>query len=225
MLRMPAPHFSWRPRRALGKAIDNICRRGSPASYRFQAMYCINRFKPIYYRHRSRPISCNAHHSRTVDYPIRLADQLRAHLRALRKQRGLTQAQLGQKLGIGQVRVAEIEAKPGLVSVDQLIKLLSALGATLVLRDLIGSAVAPSPHSDHGVRLSRTPDAPSAPRLKPVPVPGGKRKTVSWPVTAATPRKKSTDARPSTAKKSTSVAGKARGKASSVQILAKKGSW
>ena len=56
-------------------------------------------------------------------------------VRALRKQRGLTQAQLGQRLGIGQVRVAEIEARPGLVSTDQLIKLLSALGATLVLRD------------------------------------------------------------------------------------------
>ena len=66
---------------------------------------------------------------------MRLADQLRAHLRALRKQRGLTQAQLGQRLGIGQVRVAEIEARPGLVSTDQLIQLLAALGATLVLRD------------------------------------------------------------------------------------------
>ena len=79
-----------------------------------------------------------------MDYPIRLADQLRAHLRSLRKQRGLTQAQLGQRLGIGQVRVAEIEAKPGLVSVDQLIKLLSALGTALVLRDLDGSPVSPA---------------------------------------------------------------------------------
>jgi len=70
-----------------------------------------------------------------VDHPLRLAEQLRAHLRALRKQRGLTQAQLGQRLGIGQVRVAEIEAQPGLVSTDQLIRLLAALGATLVLRD------------------------------------------------------------------------------------------
>ena len=79
-----------------------------------------------------------------MDYPIRLADQLRAHLRSLRKQRGLTQAQLGQRLGIGQVRVAEIEARPGLVSVDQIIKLLSALGTALVLRDLDGSPVSPA---------------------------------------------------------------------------------
>ena len=84
-----------------------------------------------------------------MNYPIRLADQLRAHLRSLRKQRGLTQAQLGQHLGIGQVRIAEIEARPGLVRVDQLVKLLSALGAGLVVRDLedspISSAAEPAP--------------------------------------------------------------------------------
>jgi HTH-type transcriptional regulator / antitoxin HipB len=75
-----------------------------------------------------------------MDYPIRLADQLKAHLRSLRKQRGLTQAELGKRLGIGQVRIAEIEAKPGLVSVDQLVKLLSVLGAGLVVRELEGGS-------------------------------------------------------------------------------------
>lgn len=78
-----------------------------------------------------------------MDYPIRLADQLKAHLRSLRKQRGLTQAQLGQRLGIGQVRIAEIEARPGLVSVNQLVKLMSALGAGLVVRDLEDGSTSP----------------------------------------------------------------------------------
>jgi HTH-type transcriptional regulator/antitoxin HipB len=78
-----------------------------------------------------------------MDYPIRLADQLRAHLRSLRKQRGLTQAELGKRLGIGQVRIAEIEARPGLVGVDQLVKLLSALGAGLVVRDHEGGSAFP----------------------------------------------------------------------------------
>ena len=77
-----------------------------------------------------------------MDYPLRIADQLRAHLRSLRKQRGLTQAQLGERIGVGQVRVAEIEARPGLVRVEQLIDLLSALGATLVLRDAGPSSAA-----------------------------------------------------------------------------------
>ena len=82
-----------------------------------------------------------------MDYSLRLADQLQAHLRALRKQRGLTQAQLGQRLGIGQARVAEIEARPGSISVDQLVKLLSALGATLVLRDSAPAASEPQPQT------------------------------------------------------------------------------
>ena len=73
--------------------------------------------------------------SPAMDYPIRFPGQLREHLRALRKQRGLTQMQLGCKLGVGQARIAEIEANPGLVSVDQLMRLLSTLDASLVLRD------------------------------------------------------------------------------------------
>lgn len=90
-----------------------------------------------------------------MDYPIRLADQLRAHLRSLRKQRGLTQAQLGQRLGIGQVRVAEIEARPGLVSVEQLVRLLSALGAGLVVRDLEGASASAEPALERVTPASR----------------------------------------------------------------------
>ena len=67
--------------------------------------------------------------------PIRLASQLRQHLRALRESHGLTQAQLGQMLGVKQARVAEIEANPGAVSVDQLIRVLAVLGATLYLAE------------------------------------------------------------------------------------------
>ncbi|MBF9264575.1 helix-turn-helix domain-containing protein [Paracidovorax cattleyae] len=70
-----------------------------------------------------------------MDYPLHLTSQLREHLRALRKARGLTQAALGQMLGVGQARVAEIEGNPGVVSVEQLMKVLSALRASLVLRD------------------------------------------------------------------------------------------
>lgn len=70
-----------------------------------------------------------------MDYPIRFPDQLRQQLRALRKTKGLTQAQLGKLLGIGQVRIAEIERDPSVVSVVQLFKLLTALDAHIVLRD------------------------------------------------------------------------------------------
>lgn len=70
-----------------------------------------------------------------MDYPIRFPDQMRQQLRALRKAKGLTQAQLGKLLGVGQVRIAEIEKNPSAVSVAQLFKLLAALDVHLVLRD------------------------------------------------------------------------------------------
>lgn len=70
-----------------------------------------------------------------MEYPIRFPDQIRQQLRALRKTKGLTQAQLGKLLGVGQVRIAEIEKNPAAVSVAQLFKLLVALDAQIVLRD------------------------------------------------------------------------------------------
>jgi HTH-type transcriptional regulator / antitoxin HipB len=69
-----------------------------------------------------------------VDYPLKMAEQLRPQLQALRKQQGLTQAQLGKTLGVTQARVVEIEANPGSVSLQQVMQVLSALGVTLVIR-------------------------------------------------------------------------------------------
>lgn len=69
------------------------------------------------------------------DYPLRFSGQMRQHLRALRKQRGLTQAQLGTLVGVSQARIAEIEADPGLVNLDQMLQLLAAMDATLSIED------------------------------------------------------------------------------------------
>ena len=74
-------------------------------------------------------------------FPVRFPDQLRQHLRALRKRHGLTQAQLGALIGVSQARIAEIEASPGLVNFEQLMKLLSVLGVSLALQE---EAVAPA---------------------------------------------------------------------------------
>lgn len=68
-------------------------------------------------------------------FPVRFPDQLRQHLRALRKRHGLTQAQLGALVGVSQARIAEIEANPGLVNFEQLMKLLSVLGVSLTLHE------------------------------------------------------------------------------------------
>lgn len=74
-----------------------------------------------------------------MDFPLRIPDQLKQHLRALRKSRGLTQGQLGALVGVRQARIAEIEANPGAVSLDQLTKLLAALGGTLHLHSAEGA--------------------------------------------------------------------------------------
>ncbi len=69
------------------------------------------------------------------DYPIRFTAQLRQHLREIRKARNMTQKQLGELIGVSQARIAEIEANPGLVNLEQLIQLLSVLNVTLYLNE------------------------------------------------------------------------------------------
>jgi len=66
-------------------------------------------------------------------YPIQSAGQLASHLRGLRKVRGLSQAQLGALLGVGQTRVARIERDPSAVSVAQFLEVLNALAVQMVL--------------------------------------------------------------------------------------------
>lgn len=74
-----------------------------------------------------------------MNFALRIPGQLKQHLRALRKSRGLTQDQLGALVGVRQARIAEIEANPGAVSLDQLTKVLAALGGTLHLHSAEGA--------------------------------------------------------------------------------------
>lgn len=69
-------------------------------------------------------------------FPIQTSAQLSVHLKSLRKARGLTQTALGERIGVKQVRMADIEKNPGAVSLDQLIQVLHALDARLLLADL-----------------------------------------------------------------------------------------
>ena len=61
-----------------------------------------------------------------VDLKLALADRLRE----LRKQQGLTQAQVAERLGSSQSRVAKMEATDATVSLDLLVRSLLALGAS-----------------------------------------------------------------------------------------------
>lgn len=66
-------------------------------------------------------------------YPIQMALQLSIHLKALRKHCGWTQAELGQRIGVKQVRIAEIESNPSVVSIDQILHMVHVMGFDLCL--------------------------------------------------------------------------------------------
>ncbi len=91
-----------------------------------------------------------------MDYPIQSPGQLSAHLRSLRKARGLSQVQLGAALGFGQTRIARIERDPTAVSVEQFLALLGALGVQMVLRS-----------NGHGTAAEPTANASSSKSAKP----------------------------------------------------------
>ena len=112
-----------------------------------------------------------ATHTR-MSFPLRISDQLKPHLRALRKRLGLTQAQLGLLVGVKQARIAEIEANPGTVSLDQLTKVLAALGGTLHLHstDSPGSESREVPAAE-----PKEPQSAPRPAAKRAPNPAGRR--------------------------------------------------
>jgi HTH-type transcriptional regulator/antitoxin HipB len=56
-------------------------------------------------------------------------------LRSLRQASGLTQAELGQRLGVTQKRIARIEGAPEVTAFDQIARMVTALGYRLVIED------------------------------------------------------------------------------------------
>lgn len=71
-----------------------------------------------------------------MGYTLQVPSQLSSHLRALRKARGLSQAELGKRLGLSQARMARIEGDPLSISVEQLLQVFAALGVQLNLQPL-----------------------------------------------------------------------------------------
>lgn len=69
-----------------------------------------------------------------TDIHLQTTRQLSSHIRSLRKRLGLTQAQLGTRLGVEQGRIGKIERNPGSISVEQLLQLMTVLEADLFIR-------------------------------------------------------------------------------------------
>lgn len=69
-----------------------------------------------------------------MDLDLAFPEQLSLHLRSLRKTRGLTQAQLAARMGVVQSRIAALEKDATKLTAEQLLRLLAALNASVVLR-------------------------------------------------------------------------------------------
>ena len=65
-----------------------------------------------------------------------ITDRILGHLlQGRRKSRGLTQAQLAQRVGISQERLSVLELNPGRITVERLLRLASVLGLELVVQE------------------------------------------------------------------------------------------
>ncbi|WP_093388502.1 helix-turn-helix domain-containing protein [Rugamonas rubra] len=72
---------------------------------------------------------------------LSISQQMGPMLQAARKSAGLSQAELARRLGISQSRLSAMELCPGSISLDQLLKLLSALNFELLVQTKEGSKV------------------------------------------------------------------------------------
>lgn len=77
------------------------------------------------------------------EFTVKTPQQLGAILAGYRKERNLTQAELGAKLGVAQTVVSLLEKDPQRASLARVFKLLSALELDLVVRPR-GAASKPS---------------------------------------------------------------------------------
>ena len=102
-----------------------------------------------------------------MDHLLQLPDQLALHLKSLRKAAGVSQAQLAQRLGVSQSRVAAIERDPAAISVRQLMEILQLLDADLLMRPRADAVASPASAS-----VSAPVPAPAALRVaEPAPQP------------------------------------------------------
>jgi HTH-type transcriptional regulator/antitoxin HipB len=68
------------------------------------------------------------------EFVIRTAQQLGPVLQGYRKTRGLTQARVGQTVGLPQGEISKLELDPSSASLARVFKLLAALELELVVR-------------------------------------------------------------------------------------------
>jgi HTH-type transcriptional regulator/antitoxin HipB len=77
------------------------------------------------------------------NYPVKTPQQLGAVLQGCRKTRQLTQAQVGERIGLPQKEISKLEMNPASTSLARVFKVLAALELEIVVRER-GAAGHPS---------------------------------------------------------------------------------
>lgn len=73
-------------------------------------------------------------------YQIQTLETLKLFIRAFRKQKGVTQADMAQKLGISQQAYARFEGNPQLATLERLFLVLRILDVNISMEQIIKSA-------------------------------------------------------------------------------------
>ncbi|MBK0114086.1 MULTISPECIES: helix-turn-helix domain-containing protein [unclassified Delftia] len=68
------------------------------------------------------------------EFPIRTSDQLTGVLQAFRKESGMSQTDVAERMGLTQQKLSHLELNAQKASADRILRLLSVLGVELVLR-------------------------------------------------------------------------------------------
>lgn len=114
-----------------------------------------------------------------MTYPIKTLNQLPLILKAFRKEQGLTQAAMAEKLGITQQSYAYFEAKPATAALERLFTVLRLLNVDISL-----DRASPTPAPEIEVLPAQATDSRSAtPRTrsaKTVPLAVPPKKKESW---------------------------------------------
>lgn len=69
-----------------------------------------------------------------TEFSIRTSDQLTGVLQAFRKESGMSQTDVAERMGLTQQKLSHLELNAQNVSADRILRLLSVLGVELVLR-------------------------------------------------------------------------------------------
>lgn len=72
-----------------------------------------------------------------MNYPIQALESLKLFIRAFRKQKGVTQADMAEKLGISQQAYARFEGNPQLATLERLFLVLRILDVKISLEQII----------------------------------------------------------------------------------------